>query len=163
MVEWIFSIPLEVTMSHTITHSSPRSPMWVYEENYRLLQHLLPEMEAGGDRYHLSGSDGLHPLEVLIFERCRYTTFIELTKPFLVGDVWLDDLTMQLRLYHDAQVVEVVCYQGCQRIPARYEVEQSAPFHKDEKRQVNLLLHELLMYCLRNRYREIREPNCSKV
>ncbi len=150
-------------MSHTITHSSPRSPMWLYEENYRLLQCLIPEMEAGGDRYFLSGSDGLQAVEILILERCRYTTFIEMTKPFLAGDEWLPDLAMQLRLYHDARVLEVVCYQGCMRIPARYEIEQAAPFHKDEKRQVNLLLHELLMYCLRNHYREVREPNCSNV
>ncbi|NIQ11618.1 MAG: DUF1249 domain-containing protein, partial [Gammaproteobacteria bacterium] len=46
---------------------------------------------------------------------------------------------------------------------ARYEVDQAAPFHKDEKRQVNLLLHDLLMYCLRNHYREIREPNYQNV
>ncbi len=150
-------------MSHTITDSSPRSPMWVYEENYRLLQHLVPEMESGGDRYCLSGTDGLHALELLVLERWRYTGIIELTKPFLVGDAWLHDLTMHLRLYHDAQVVEVVCYQGCQRIPARYEIEQPSPFAKDEKRQVNQLLHEVLMYCLRNNYREVREPNCSNV
>lgn len=137
--------------------------MWVYEENFRLLQHLVPEMEAGGDRYFLSGADGLHALEIHVLERFRYTTFIELTKPFLMGDEWLPDLAMQLRLYHDACVVEVVCYQGCQRIPARYEIEHPAPFHKDEKRQVNLLLHELLMYCMRNHYREVREPNCSNV
>jgi uncharacterized protein YqiB (DUF1249 family) len=150
-------------MTHTITYSSPRSPIWVYEENYRLLQHLLPEMEAGGDRYRLSAEDGSRALEILILERCRYTTFIELTKPFYIDGVWLPDLGMQLRIYHDARVVEVVSYQGCQNIPARYEVEHPSPFHKDEKRQVNLLLHDLLMYCQRNNYRELREPNCSNV
>ncbi len=137
--------------------------MWVFEENYRLMQQLLPEMEAGGDRYRLSADDGAHALEVLILERCRYTTFIELTKPFYLDGIWLPDLSMQLRVYHDAQVIEVVSYQGCQRIPARYEVDQAPPFHKDEKRQVNLLLHELLRYCLRNRYREVRQPDCSNV
>lgn len=150
-------------MSHTITFSSPLSPMWVYEENYRLLQRLLPEMEAGGDRYRLSADDGSRALEILILERCRYTTMIELTKPFYIDGVWLPDLGMQLRIYHDACAVEVVCYQGCRNIPARYEVKHPAPFHKDEKRQVNLLLHDLLRYCLRNNYREIREPDCSNV
>lgn len=135
--------------------------MWVFEENYRLLQQLLPEMEAGGDRYRLAADDGAHALEVLILERARYTTFIELSKPFYIDGLWMPDLSMQLRIYHDAQVIEVVAYQGCQRIPARYEVESHGRYHRDEKRQVNLLLHELLRYCRRNDYREVREPNCS--
>jgi hypothetical protein len=137
--------------------------MWVFEENYRLLLQLLPEMEAGGDRYYLAADDGTQPLEILVLERARYTTFIELSKPFYVQGVWMPDLSMQLRIYHDAGVVEVVAYQGCQRIPARYEVESHAPFHRDEKRQVNLLLHELLRYCRRNAYREVKQPDCFRV
>ncbi len=70
---------------------------------------------------------------------------------------------MRLRVYHDAGAVEVVGYQGCRRIPARYEVESRGPYHRDEKRQVNLLLHELLRYCRRNAYREIKQPDFSRV
>lgn len=137
--------------------------MWVFEENYRLLQQLLPEMEAGGDRYYLAADDGAQALEVLILERARYTTFIELSKPFFIDGVWMPDLNMRLRIYHDACVVEVVGYQGCRHIPARYEVESKGPFHRDEKRQVNLLLNELLRYCRRNFYREVKQPDCSSV
>lgn len=137
--------------------------MWVFEENYRLLQQLLPEMEAGGDCYRLAADDGAQALEVLILERARYTTFIELSKPFYMDGVWLPDLSMQLRLYHDAAMVEVVAYQGCQRIPSRLDVKPHDPYHRDEKRQVNQLLHELLRYCRRNAYREIRLPDCSNV
>lgn len=151
-------------MSHTIVHSSPRSPMWVFEENYRLLQQLLPEMEAGGDRYVLCADDGSQQaLELLILERCPYTTIIELNKPFFTDGVWMPDLRMQLRVYHDAQAVEVAAYQGCHRIPARYQVDDSGRHLRDEKRQINLLLHELLLYCQRNGYREQRQPNCSSI
>ncbi len=154
---------LRCFMTHTINHSSPRSPMWVFEENYRLLQQLLPEMEAGGDRYYLAADDGAQALEVLILERAPYTTFIELSKPFLVDGVWMPDLSMKLRIYHDAGVVEVVGYQGCHRIPARYEVKNHGPYQRDEKRQVNLLLYELLRYCRRNFYREVKHPDLTKV
>ncbi|MFO7594617.1 MAG: DUF1249 domain-containing protein [Pseudomonadota bacterium] len=151
-------------MTHTIVHSSPRSPMWVFEENYRLLQKLLPEMEAGGDRYVLSTDDGSQQsLEILILERCRYTTMIELNKPFFIDGVWMPDLRMQLRVYHDARVVEVAAYQGCHRIPARYQVDEGGRYLRDEKRQINLLLHELLQYCRRNDYREQRQPDCSSI
>ncbi|MCW8828533.1 MAG: DUF1249 domain-containing protein [Gammaproteobacteria bacterium] len=151
-------------MTHTIVHASPRSPMWVFEENYRLLQQLLPEMEAGGDRYVLMPEDGSQQaLELLILERCAYTTIVELNKPFFIDGVWMPDLRMQLRTYHDAQVVEVAAYQGCHRIPARYQVDPGGRYLRDEKRQINLLLHELLLYCQRNGYHEQRQPDCSSI
>lgn len=143
-------------MSHTISKSSPRSPMWVFEENFRLLQRLLPELEQGADRFVLNAAKG-EALELLILERCRYTTMVALSQPFAIDGEWLPDLSMQLRVYHDARVVEVAAYQGCHRIPARYQVESQGRHHKDDKRQINFLLHDLLLYCLRLGYREQRE------
>lgn len=140
-------------MSHTIGKSSPRNPMWVFEENYRLMQRLVPEFDQGGDRIVLSGEEGSE-LELLIMERCRYTTMVALSIPFRIDGEWLPDLSMQLRVYHDARVVEVASYQGCHRIPARYQVAQQGRHHKDDKRQINFLLHDLLLYCLRLGYRE---------
>lgn len=138
--------------------------MWVFEENYRLLQQLLPEMEAGGDRYLLSAQDGAQQaLEVLILERHAYTTIVELNMPFFIDGVWMPDLRMQLRVYHDARVVEVSAYQGCHRIPARYQVDARGRFLRDEKRQINLLLHELLHYCQRSGYREQRLSDCPSL
>ncbi len=149
-------------MSHTIVHSAPRSPMWLFEENYRLLQQLLPEMEAGADRYLLTAEDGAQQaLEVLILERCAYTTIIELHKPFFIDGVWMPDLSMRLHIYHDARMVEVSAYQGCHRIPARYQFEGDHRYQRDEKRQVNYLLHDLLRYCQRNGYREQRSRDLS--
>lgn len=151
-------------MSHTIVHSAPRSPMWLFEENYRLLQRLLPEMEAGGDRYLLVSEDGAQQaLEVLILERCAYTTIIELHKPFFIDGVWMPDLSMRLHLCHDARLVEVSAYQGCHRIPARYQVSGGHRYQRDEKRQINQLLHDLLLYCQRNGYREQRSIDYSPI
>jgi len=150
-------------MSHTIVHSAPRSPMWLFEENYRLLQRLLPEMEAGGDRYLLASADhDQQALEVLILERCTYTTIIELHKPFFIDGVWMPDLSMRLHVCHDARLVEVKAYQGCHRIPARYQVDDDHHHYQpDEKRQINHLLHDLLIYCQRNGYREQRSIDYS--
>ncbi len=128
--------------------------MWVFEENFRLLQHLLPELEQGAERFVLAGNEG-EELELLILQRCRYTTMVELSKPFAIDGEWLPDLAMQLRVYHDARVVEVAAYQGCYRLPARYQVEAYGRHYRDDKRQVNFLLHDLLLYCLRFDYREL--------
>ena len=130
--------------------------MWVFEENFRLLQRLLPELEQGGDRFVLNAANG-EALELLILERCRYTTMVSLSQPYAIDGEWLPDLAMQLRVYHDARVVEVAAYQGCHRIPARYQVQSQGRHHKDDKRQINFLLHDLLLYCLRLGYREQRE------
>jgi len=138
--------------------------MWLFEENYRLMQRLLPEMEAGADRYLLAAADGAQqPLEVLILERSPYTTFVELNKPFFLDGVWMPDLSMRLRVYHDARAIEVIAYQGCHRIPARYQVDADVRYLRDEKRQINRLLHDLLLYCLRNGYREQRQADCSPI
>lgn len=130
--------------------------MWVFEENYRLLQRLLPEFDQGGDRLVLADQEG-EELELLILERCRYTTMVSLSKPFNIDGEWLPDLSMQLRVYHDARVVEVAAYQGCYRIPSRYQVQSQGRHHKDDKRQINFLLHDLFLYCIRLGYREQRE------
>lgn len=126
-----------------------------------MLNRLLPEMEAGGDRFLLAAADGAQQaLEVLILERCAYTTIVELHKPFFIDGVWMPDLSMRLHVYHDARMVEVSAYQGCYRIPARYQVNCHR-YHRDEKRQINSLLHDLLLYCQRNGYREQHSHDLS--
>lgn len=130
--------------------------MWVFEENYRLIHRLLPELEQGGETYLLAAGEG-EELELHVLERCRYTTMLALGMAFSIDGEWLPDLTMQLRIYHDARAVEVAAYQGCRRIPPRYLVDHHGRHHRDDKRQINFLLHDLLLYCLRLGYREQAE------
>ena len=74
-------------MSHTISKSSPRSPMWVFEENFRLLQRLLPELEQGGDRFLLTAGEGeeLESREVTQFEE-QYQIFLALALALLMAE-----------------------------------------------------------------------------
>ncbi|WP_303901042.1 DUF1249 domain-containing protein [Thiohalomonas denitrificans] len=140
-------------MSHTIVGVPPRNPMWIYEENYRLLLHLLPEQTKEGDTFALASDSTQGELNVHVLEVTRYTATLLLAKPFCVDHDWLSDLLMKVRVYDDAGVMEVMGYQGCDRIPARYQVADAGRFHRDEKRQVNYLLHDLLRHCLRHGYR----------
>jgi uncharacterized protein YqiB (DUF1249 family) len=146
-------------MTHSIVGLSPRHPMWVYEENFRLLHRLLPVLPDAGGRMMLASPAGGYDLEVEVIERCRYTTALSLKKPFAVDSVFLPDLVMRLRTYADAVCVEVTGYQGCERIPARYQVTGASPYLRDEKRQVNHLLHDLLRHCLRYGYRPVSDPD----
>lgn len=137
--------------------------MWLFEENYRLLRKLIPALEEGEDRFVLMGDDDAQDLEVRILERAKYTTTLCLIKPFSVDNLLMPDLSMNVRIYRDAGVAEVLGYQGCARIPPRYRIRKYGEYLLDEKRQVNYLLNDLLRHCLRDGYRDLRESGITSV
>jgi len=51
---------------------------------------------------------------------------------------------MKVRIYHDAQLAEVISYQGHSRILSKYPYPNQKMFHRDEKRQANYLLNDWL-------------------
>lgn len=137
-------------MTHTIA-TTRKSPLWVYEDNFRLLNELAPDLGAG-DRFVLEDGPGGQSLAIEVSERCKYTYILEVVHYFSAGNEVLADLRMRVRLYFDAQVAEVTGYQDCARLPARYEVKSPGRFHRGEKRQTNELLNHLLRHCLRRSY-----------
>lgn len=77
------------------------------EENYRLLIMLAPGLTHMSGSYHsmVAGQQDLH-LEVL--EQSPYTTLIHLTYYFPHKENGQADPDATLRVYHDAQQIEVV-------------------------------------------------------
>ena len=141
-------------MKHTLPHYPIDSPLWLFEENFRLLLELISFDQDEGGVLHSAADDG-ERLEISIIDRSRYTLTITLRKSVNFGKTWVPDITMDARLYFDAHVAEVLGYQNCTRIPAPYAVRGSVPFHKDEKRQANRLLNELLEHCLSQGFRSV--------
>jgi uncharacterized protein YqiB (DUF1249 family) len=118
--------------------------MWVYENNYASLMRLLPFLfeEEGLARVyarHLNAT-----LVVSILEQCRYTQEIEIKQVFNEATQHLPGLVMKVRVYHDAQLAEVISYQGHSRILPKYSYPNEKMFHRDEKRQANYLLNDWL-------------------
>ncbi len=144
-------------MSHTIVGVSPRNPMWVFEENYRLLLRILPGIPALGEQLTLVSERAGGELNLSVLELSRYTSTMEFAKPFSGDQDLLPAIRLKVRAYHDAAVVEVLGYQGCDRIPARYQIAGPGKFHRDEKNQVNYLLNDLLRHCLRYDYRAVSD------
>ncbi|HKJ75643.1 MAG TPA: DUF1249 domain-containing protein [Gammaproteobacteria bacterium] len=138
--------------------------MWVFEENYRLLAQLLPDWRNGAC-YRLPAEHGGSEVEFRVLERHRYTAIVELQRLFgrEPGAALVPDLSMQVRAYDDAAVAEVLTYQDCTRIPPRYAVGEGVQYQRDEKRQVNALLYELLRYCARRRPQVVGNPGYSPV
>lgn len=141
-------------MKHTLPHYPIDSPLWLFEENFRLLLELISFDPDEESILHAASGDG-ERLEIGVVERSRYTLTIALRKSVNFGKVWVPDITMDARLYFDAQVAEVLSYQSCRRLPPPYAVRGNVPFHKDEKRQANRLLNELLEHCLSQGFRPV--------
>ncbi len=113
-------------------------PEAIFEELYGLLVLLLPGLSEG--------ATGQPPgLEVELREQSRYTSTFELRHLF-EADNLVPDVAMTVRVYHDACVAEVIAYQGCEHLPAPYAVNGDPRYVRDERRQINRLLRQLLRH-----------------
>lgn len=114
------------------------------ETNYQRLRQLFPSMEHDDERV-LTVNQGQANwcLSLRVAERHRYTTMIELTQQ-LLGQAWVPDVVLSLRMYHDARMVEVLSYQKRGHLQARHHYPNSTMLQPDEKAQHNLMLTECL-------------------
>lgn len=111
-------------------------PEAIFEELYGLLVLLLPGLSDG----FLGQPPGL---EIALREQSRYTTTVDLRHRFETDDL-VPDVVMTVRVYHDARVAEVIAYQGCDRLPPPHAVHGNPRYVRDERRQVNHLLRQIL-------------------
>ncbi|MCW9024474.1 MAG: DUF1249 domain-containing protein [Gammaproteobacteria bacterium] len=131
-------------MSHSIAEHRQRSPMWMYEKNFVLLNNLCPTLDSSDFYECLQFENNTeHRLSVRVTERCRYTMMLELTQNLVLSKKYSQLLKMQVRLYFDAGLAEVTNYQGFECVLAKYRISKKG-MEKEEKRQVNILLHDWL-------------------
>ena len=118
--------------------------------NYARLQRLLP---AGASAAFGIGA-GIE-LQLQLDERSRYTDTLTLRQ---VG-LGLASLAPQLtvRLYHDAQLAEVIGFANRRRVLPLYDYPNPAMHQPDEKAQWNRFLGEWLSHCLQHGY-SLGEP-----
>jgi uncharacterized protein YqiB (DUF1249 family) len=115
------------------------------ESNYARLLQLFPDYETANCReFQLRGGQRVR---IDIVERCRYTTLMRVCQRGGTDD-WLTPPQFDLRVYHDARMVEVSSFQASDRIAARYEYPNPDMHARDEKTQQNLFLAEWLSHCL---------------
>ncbi|MDO8862766.1 DUF1249 domain-containing protein [Haliea sp. E1-2-M8] len=116
------------------------------EANYARLLRLFPDYEQGNSR-EFAVAEARVRLEVL--ERSRYTTFFRLHQSH--GEArWLRHLTIDVRAYHDAGMLEVGAFQAHHQIQPRYSYPNANMFQQDEKLQQNQFLGDWLEHCLAN-------------
>ncbi|GAA5192113.1 DUF1249 domain-containing protein [Ferrimonas gelatinilytica] len=116
------------------------------ERNYGRLCALLSQArERQGRRRHYLWRHRDEPLqlEIVILEQTPYTERLKVRRlapplPFVNAP------ELELRLYHDARVAEVLSGQQFLRLLPRYPYPNRRMLQRDEKFQVNLFLAELL-------------------
>lgn len=135
------------------------------EANYHRLLKLMPEHASVNEwQFAISGVNRIQTLEIVILERSRYTTTIqlaqktpsttvlpmtaELGESLVIPQAWLYLPKLTVRLYHDARLAEVLAWEDHKRLRARYEYPNRAMYQNDEKAQLNRFLGEWLALSL---------------
>ncbi len=120
------------------------SLMDLYENNYMRLRRLIPDLSKLPDSA-VSRLPGCLSLHMAILERTKFTTTLCLTYYFEEGDQYVAEPALTIRVYHDANQVEVLTghlkhgRQQYDHIPAKA---------KKIKWKFNRFLYKWLGYCL---------------
>ena len=119
------------------------------EANYARLMRLLPDMRGlvGSRRVALSqGEQMLGVLALEVTESCPYTTTLQVRQELSLP--WLPLPHMEVRVYHDARMAEVIGAEHARRFRSIYPYPNDAMHQPDEKAQLNVFLGEWLSHCL---------------
>jgi len=116
------------------------------ETNYQLLVSMLPDL-SDMDHVTITGKNHDTQLQIDVVERTKYTTLINIVSNTLDYTDFLPRIKLNVRMYHDAHVAEVLTVQGHRRIKPHYSYPNDDMYLPDEKKQSNRLLAELLLFC----------------
>jgi len=120
------------------------SLMDLYENNYLRIRKLIPNLAELGDD-SVSQLSGCLSLHLSILERSKFTTTFTLTYLFSEGEQVLAEPALTVRIYHDANIAEVLTghlHHG------RLRYDRIPKDAIKVKWQLNRFLFKWLGYCL---------------
>lgn len=139
-------------MSHSIAELRQHSPMWYFERNYVALMDMLKVLDLTAHQsvqFDLLGE----PVTISLIEHTRYTLLVNIQHRLSCLAPVVADLEFDVRLYLDAQLAEVIGYQGVRHLQYKYPYPNKGMRYPDEKRQTNLMLFDWLCTCTRLDFR----------
>jgi len=116
--------------------------------NYGRLMRLLPDIDQEALTFRFGVSQSLH-YQIRILQCEAYTTTLEMRQCGSESDNYMQPV-MQVRLYHDARMAEVLGFQKMGRFRASYPYPNGLMHQPNEKEQVNHFLAEWLSFCLKH-------------
>lgn len=117
-------------------------------KNYALFMSLLPDIDTSELSYSFSASKALQ-YRITLLDTAPYTTTLKMEQ--INSSTLLTKPVMDIRLYHDAKMAEVLSSQHAGAIAPSYDYPNPDMYHKDEKERVNTFLSEWLNFCLKHR------------
>ena len=118
----------------------------VCEVNYGRLLKLLPDCDTEDLQYQFKVNASLL-YTIKIIECSRYTSTLKMSQKNQIGFEFLRPV-VQVRLYHDAKMAEVISAQNIGSLKPSYQYPNTKMYQKNEKEMVNLFLAEWLQFCL---------------
>lgn len=118
----------------------------VCEVNYGRLLRLLPDCDTEDLQYQFEVNASL-AYTIKIIECSRYTSTLEMSQKSQMGYDFMRPV-VQVRLYHDAKMAEVISAQNIGSLKPSYQYPNIKMYQKNEKEMVNLFLAEWLQFCL---------------
>ncbi len=128
-----------------------RNATRLHEANFIKLQRVIPSIRSITERLSYRGKNE-STLSVDVLEKSKYTTTFLLLLQQHDQQCWLPALRMKIRIYHDANVAEVLSFQNHHRLHSRYDYPNPQMYHRNEKWQLNSFLGDWLDFCLRNNF-----------
>jgi len=119
----------------------------LHESNYAKLIQTLPNLLQlkAGKLIHFDYN--ANQIQVLIEEHTKYTSQLNVTIRHQGGGHFLPKISIQVRLYHDAKVAEVIDFQHKRRFHSRYNYPNPGMYQRNEKQQINMFLADWLDHC----------------
>lgn len=121
----------------------------VCEVNYGRLLRLLPDCDTEDLEYQFRVNASLQ-YTIKIIDCSRYTSTLEMSQKNQIGQIEYEFLrpVVQVRLYHDAKMAEVISAQNIGSLKPSYQYPNTKMYQKNEKEMVNLFLAEWVQFCL---------------
>jgi uncharacterized protein YqiB (DUF1249 family) len=142
------------TVEHRVRLVRPRSfagLMTLYESNHARLRQLMGNLRRLPESALSSTAKDLD-LYLLVEERSRYTTSLQMTYWFEDGLERTADPDLRLRIYHDARLAEAMSCADAPRHEALRGVWRPASSALEQRWTLNILLNKWLEFCLDNRH-----------
>ncbi|MBB3166858.1 DUF1249 domain-containing protein [Simiduia aestuariiviva] len=116
--------------------------------NYASLLRLMPDLACREQWcFNVCVPQRDWRITIAVEERARFTTCVLISRH--QGDCrWTRSPVMKVRMYHDAQMAEVVAWERHRVNRGQYPYPNTKMYHKDEKVQLNRFLSEWLAHCL---------------
>ena len=120
----------------------------IHESNFSKLSRVLPKIRQIPIGEPIKLPTGRFDLTICVDENTKYTSQVSFKSTLGSGSFCIPSMHLQVRIYHDARVAEVIDYQHNRRFDSRYKYPNTKMHQTNEKQQINYFLSEWLDFCL---------------